>query len=166
MYSRLPQLYRRLRGHWWLSGCRGSVAESIGSPTRRPWFASQQWSFLTSNVILSEPMIWVFSFSLSFCVSLCRSVHLPGNGHVHMSTLQKSENLYDIQSTESPEDLTISNPYVQMPSPTTAPQKEKTFTFSAPQTLSEQSSPDPVFDDPAYSAGYKPPPPPKRKTPR
>ena len=83
-----------------------------------------------------------------------------------MSTLQKSENLYDIQSTESPEDLTISNPYVQMPSPTTAPQKEKTFTFSAPQTLSEQSSPDPVFDDPAYSAGYKPPPPPKPKTPR
>ena len=83
-----------------------------------------------------------------------------------MSTLHKSENFYDVQSTESQEDLTISNPYVQMPSPSTAPQKEKTFTFSAPQTLSEQSSPDPVFDDPAYATGYKPPPPPKPKTPR
>ena len=82
-----------------------------------------------------------------------------------MSSLHKSENIFGVRSAESSEDLTISNPYVQMPSPATAPQKENTFTFTAPQTLSEPS-PDQVFDDPTYGAGYKPPPPPKPKTPR
>lgn len=98
--------------------------------------------------------------------ALCRNLQGHDNGQVRMSMLRKSENVYEVNPSKSPEDLICTNPYIEISSPTHVPpanQSENTFTFASPHMLSESQG---VFDDSTYATGYKPPPLSKTTTPR